>query len=41
MKEGRILSSTELSKGQKQLLKRLGVKPPPKIERVELGPPDL
>lgn len=38
-KEGRILQRTELSKEQEQLLKRLGVKPPPKIERVELALP--
>jgi transposase len=39
--EGRILQRTELTQEQEQLLKRLAVKPPPKVERVELTPPEL
>lgn len=39
--EGRILQRTELTGEQEQLLKRLGVKPPPKVARVELGAPEL
>ena len=35
-KDGRILQRTELTREQEQILKRLGIKPPPKVGKVEL-----
>jgi transposase len=38
-KDGRILQRTELTREQEQTLTRLGIKPPPKVEKVELVSP--
>ena len=38
-KDGRILQRTELTHEQEQILKRLGIKPPPKVGKVELQTP--
>lgn len=38
-KDGRILQRTDLTREQEQTLNRLGIKPPPKVEKVELGSP--
>ena len=38
-KDGRILQRTELTREQEQILKRLGIKPPPKVGKVELQTP--
>lgn len=38
-KDGRILQRTELTREQEQILKRLGIKPPPKVGKVELHTP--
>jgi len=40
-KDGRILQRTELTREQEQILNRLGIKPPPKIGKVELQPRNL
>ncbi len=40
-REGRILQRTELREEQRELLKGLGIKPPPRVEKVELTPPEL
>jgi transposase len=39
-REGRILQRTELTEEQRELLKGLGMKPP-RVEKVELTPPEL
>jgi IS4 transposase len=39
--EGRMLQRTELTEEQRELLKGLGMKPPPRVERVELTPAGL
>jgi len=38
-KDGRILQRTELTREQEKTLNRLGIKPPPKVEKVELQTP--
>jgi len=38
-KDGRILQRTELTREQEQILSRLGIKPPPKVGKVELQTP--
>ena len=38
-KDGRILQRTELTREQEQILKSLGIKPPPKVGKVELQTP--
>jgi len=38
-KDGSILQRTELTRKQDQILNRLGIKPPRKVEKVELEPP--
>jgi len=39
--EGRQMQRTELTEEQARLLKRLGVKPPPRVARVEPASPKL
>ena len=38
-KDGRILQRTELTREQEQILKGLGIKPPPEVEKVKLVTP--